>query len=602
MKFIEVIVRNLMGARRVNLRLDTPITLVAGFNGSGKSSIQEATRMAFSGQTLRVGLKKEYPLMVSDGAKTGSVEVITDAGTASFALPSGSHTLEGALGRGQPDALPFVLDAHSFSRLKAEDRRTFLFNLTGCTVTEQRVREMLVEAKCDAALIEQTLPMLKAIEGFPAAAKLAAEQSTQAKGAWRAITGETYGSKKADGWTAEKPEVDMEHAEAATRQRDNLHAALGNAQTELGALRQRQQEYANRTAQAGRDSALAERLPRLKTKLETDRKNLAEIEKAIEALEQRAGTAPRVGLIHDFARAAEYAIDALVDEERDSVRGVLRQIRTPFDAYVGQFGMPSNAIGDPEANESLRSQRSALTTMQNAVSNAERDIALAEAAAERLKEAGAEPVLQSDVDVARDRIAQLDADYRAATQTVSEIDRLIERARTADENTAKAAKHHELVDAWAKLAEQLSADGIPAQLVAQALRPFNRALIRSATTTDWMQAAIAPDMSLTADGRAYSLLCESEKWRVDAMIAEAIATISGVKVLMLDRVDVLDTPSRIQLLTWLAGRAESGALETVLLFATLKQPPSNLPASITAHWIQEGTIEGAADADTAQAA
>jgi hypothetical protein len=53
-----------------------------------------------------------------------------------------------------------------------------------------------------------------------------------------------------------------------------------------------------------------------------------------------------------------------------------------------------------------------------------------------------------------------------------------------------------------------------------------------------MRRAITPDMAITAEGRAYSLLCESEKWRVDAMIAAAIAELSGVKVMMLDRMDV----------------------------------------------------------------
>jgi hypothetical protein len=97
------------------------------------------------------------------------------------------------------------------------------------------------------------------------------------------------------------------------------------------------------------------------------------------------------------------------------------------------------------------------------------------------------------------------------------------------------------------------------------------------------------DMTITAGGRLYALLSESEKWRVDAMIAEAISHLSGVKLLVLDRVDVLDFVGREDLLYWLDGLAEDGEIETALLFATLKALPAALPDSAAAVWIENGT-------------
>lgn len=595
MKIESIKIRNVLGARRVDLQTTAPITLVAGFNGAAKSSIQESVRMAFTGETLRVNLKKEYATMVSEGAKSGTTTVVTDAGVASYALPAGSHTLEGDLSRGLPEALPFVLNAQGFAQLKAEDRRTFLFALTNCSVTEDRLRMLLTEAECAPAYINQTLPLLKSITGFPAAAKFAAEKSTEAKGAWRGVTGETYGSRKADGWEAEKPEVDAEAIETATRGRDELESALRDAQTHLGTIKARREQFLRHQQRIEAAQTTAQQLPRLLAKLETDKANLAIEETTVAELRTQAGTAPRVGLEHDFARAAEYAIDAIGDEERASIKTVVENIRRPFLLYVAKYGLPSNA-GDPDAIAKLKVRETALTTMQNAVRNSERDVNAAQSAADLLKEQPeVASVTSEDIYQAEQRIATLQGEYRLEENALEGLTAIAEKAKQADDKTKLAASHHHDVSEWAKVAEQLGPDGIPAQLLAQALRPVNTALRESALTTGWRQATINPDMSITAEGRAYNLLCESEKWRVDAMIAEAIAQLSEVRILMLDRVDVLDQAGRVELLMWLAGRAEAGAINTALLFATLKQPPSGLPESINAVWIENGTLEASVE-------
>ncbi|MFX5611511.1 hypothetical protein ABTD85_24050, partial [Acinetobacter baumannii] len=76
---------------------------------------------------------------------------------------------------------------------------------------------------------------------------------------------------------------------------------------------------------------------------------------------------------------------------------------------------------------------------------------------------------------------------------------------------------------------------------------------------------------ITAGGRAYGLLSESEQWRTDAMIAQAVAQVTGLRILMLDRFDVLDLPGRSDAINWLHSLAEEGHIETALVFGTLKQ-------------------------------
>ena len=90
--------------------------------------------------------------------------------------------------------------------------------------------------------------------------------------------------------------------------------------------------------------------------------------------------------------------------------------------------------------------------------------------------------------------------------------------------------------------------------------------------------------------RAYNLLSESEKWRCDAMLAAAVAQLSGVRMLVLDRFDVLDLPGRADLIAWLDILAADGDIDTALVFGTLKALPAQLPDTIAAHWIADGVL------------
>jgi hypothetical protein len=88
-----------------------------------------------------------------------------------------------------------------------------------------------------------------------------------------------------------------------------------------------------------------------------------------------------------------------------------------------------------------------------------------------------------------------------------------------------------------------------------------------------------------AGQRDYRLLSESERWRVDAMIAEAIAHLSGMRIIVLDRFDVLDQHGRGELLGWLDVLADQKEIDTALVFGTLKEPPKGLPETIGVHWL-----------------
>ncbi len=124
------------------------------------------------------------------------------------------------------------------------------------------------------------------------------------------------------------------------------------------------------------------------------------------------------------------------------------------------------------------------------------------------------------------------------------------RACRAEGKTKKAAEHHADVVGWTLIADKLAPDGIPGELLAQALKPINDALAQSAADTGWQAVTIDAEMAIRTGGRPYALLSESEQWRTDAMLTIAIAQLLGIKLALFDRFDVLDLDGRGEALGW----------------------------------------------------
>jgi hypothetical protein len=586
MKLTHIRVENTLGMRRADIQIRTAILMLCGQNFAGKSSLQESVRMALCGETVRVSLKKDFSEMVSDGAKNGYVEVSTDTGYGKMALPKGTHTLEDPA---VTPVLPYVLNAQKFAKLSDDDRREFLFKLTGLGVEPNDIRRRLNDKKVDMERAEQVIPMLLSAKtasgkraGFPEACAAAASYATESKGAWRATTGEVWGSLKGASWKAEAPEVDPaeigrlhDSVQTLDNQIADVNASLAAIDRRIVLQGQQEQEQAQR-------QALIAKLPNLQAKLAKDQAELAEWEAKLKQAQEAAGQVQRAGLVHQMARFIKVAG---LDNDAD-----VETANKLWEAYVREHGEPGKA-GDPEAAQLVPMYLSSKNLMASSVANDQRDIATAETAkAQHAIVAEFERVDQTE----RDRLADERTALRAqADEAKKALDKLLQAqgaAENAANKTEKAAMHHKEVLAWLKIAEALDADGIPSEMLAQALKPMNNALRDYASVTQWAQVAISPDMTIKSNGRRYSLLSESEQWRADAMIAAAIAELSGTRILMLDRFDVLDLPGREDLVIWLDQMAQDSRLDTALIFGTMKAKPNGLPPTIEALWVENGEV------------
>lgn len=563
MKITHITAQAYLGASAVDLAITTPVTLIAGKNGAGKSSLQEAIRHAMGGDAARVALKKDLKALMSDGASSSYATVATSEGEFSIVLPSGKgmHFDHGAL--------PFVLDPARFARLDANERRQFLFGLFNLSPDGPAVVDALKARGCAAAKIEQVRPLLRA--GFDAAAKEAQAKARDAKAAWKTITGgETWGKDKAASWKAKKPEETYSKDRIALAERLVAESddSIACSNQQIGEARAAVHHYADATRRIDGLKGKAARLPAMRDKLARDQAELDDWTGKLATLPEPGSSKPAPHL---------YGCPCC---------GVALQI---VGGELAKYELPEAGPLDPDIETKRKQWQDAVNLFTRSVTNDQRDIADAERAAAEIKD------LEDRLSVpppATDRLEQAlaghQADRKARAATLAQMFEANRLAQLADENTKKAAQAHADVLAWLAIADTLAPDGIPAEMLSSALDPINERLADAASMAEWVPITITRDMDILAGLRPYALLSESEKWRADAMIGAAIAELSGLRLLVLDRFDVLDAKGREDLIYWLDAMAAEGLLDTALVFGTMKALPAGLPETITPVWIEGG--------------
>ncbi len=591
MKVTRIQADNLLGLKSVDVKLSTAITLFCGSNGSGKSSIQNAVSMAIIRDTVRgINLKKEYASLVLDGEKAGGAQVMVQGApmdddiSFAFNMPKGEFT-----GPEITEAMRVALHGQRFAAMTTDERHTFLFDLTKCKRNGEAVKARMLAKKwaCQEAKIDAVLPLLRT--GFPSVCDHAKSKATEAKGAWRQATGETYGAVKAESWAVEVGELPPGDVAALADQVAGIDRNLATMNESMGAIKQAAHASRDNAARRASLAEAAGKVPGLVDQLDRAKAELADYLPKVEALRLRAAGTARVGLVHDMADWINTIAQSIGSSQPTGYAGLKL-----VDRYEKEHGALGAKV-DTEAQAELPAHEQGLQVLQNRVRNLQRDL-------DSATQAKGQYDALAPVDDAGDASAELAeieamivkarADRARIENHRLEIATAIRLAAEAGQKTEQARAHHTDVVEWTKVAAALAPDGIPSEILLEALTPVNAALAQAAVDAEWMKAEIGADMALTAAGRPYQLLSESEQWRWDAMFAQVVAELSGLKILMLDRVDVLDLPGRAQLFNWMDTLADLNLIDTALLFATLKALPEGLGESVECFWVENGTIAG----------
>ena len=604
MKIESIGVSNFQMLTDININLaGAPICLIAGANEQGKSSLHEAIRFALTGESTRVKLKKDMDALVRDGTKTGGVIVRLENGnSAELELPAGKVTTVGALVNDlQLKALPLVMDAGRFAAMTDNDRRAFLFDLSGLQCDSKNVGDRLVARGCDAKKVEAIAPLLR--NGFPAAETEARTKVREKKASWKTVTGgETWGKDKAAKWqpAALPPESDKAagRAENARQKAGEVERELSAAQQELGAARAELQRRQQAETEREHLAEKAGTVGRFKSKLAHDEAELKQWEAKVEETRAKAGAAsvnpkaPGEYLLRGLAAVAdEFLVVAGNHHDIDWPEELINRASAHLAEYKKLHGWPfkSGDQADPEAVARLPEHERALSLLQSAVANSKRDLAAAESAAAKLAELDGEKVEAIDLEAIQAKVSELGEKRSGWRADADKYQSIADQAKRHQEIIDQAAALHGDILAWSDIADALAPDGIPGEMLADAIKPLNDRLRATSMATGWDQVSIDAEMQIRVDGRLYSLKSESAKWRSDAAIAEAIASLSGLRFIAIDRCDVMDTGNRLAFLKWLHGLAASGEIDTALVFGTFKSLPT-VPATFLPVWIERGAI------------
>ena len=571
MQIQQVVISNVLGLARADIVCTAPVVIVAGNNEAGKSTLSDAISMAILGTPRRVKLKKELGQLLHDDAAKGRVTIMSGGDVmGDFKLPGGAHICE--LEARHKAFVEFVLDPALFARQDEKDRRATLLKLTNCKASPDATAAMLVERGISEDMANEIKPMLRG--GFPAAAKEAAENATKAKGAWRAVTGENWGSDKANGWEPEAPAFEVDQADLAAAQKElaTLNQDLQDGNQTLGATKAALAEAGTLQQQIDTLTELAGLEQRRATKLATDETDLAEWQAKL-ADAEAAATGEQAAPAHECPHC----------------QGLLEIKNGKVLAY------PEHAKAiDPEAKKRAAEYRGYRDSAQRAVDNSKRDLREAQdagAKAAALAEKLANAPTQEKLDNADAMLTELRLQRDSLAAKVTALTEAQQAAAQRSGLITQAAAYHKEITEWLQVAEALGPNGIPAQILASAITPVNDALAVLARMAKWKPVVIGNDMEITCGGRLYGLMSESAKWRADTLIALAIAQISELRFVVLDRFDVLDIPGRLQLLGMLCELGRIKAMDTMFMCGTMKAIPAKLPPEAIGIWVQNGIAE-----------
>lgn len=555
---------------------DATLHLFAGNNSAGKSSVQEAVRFGLTGETVRVSKKGDYKLMIRDGAKAGSVSIDVDGFRFSRNIKD-AKPIDGEDFPRLPEYLPYLLDAQRFSHTNNAMRRTFLLELTGTSAEPDDIARRMKAKGVHENCIEKVKPLLRA--GIDAGHKEAVDRATEARAQWCGLTGQSrYGSQIAADWKAHRPrDFDANELLDGEQGMADLQDAIDGINIRKGGLVSKKadaietmeaQGKAVKFDEKGREKLLKEQ-KKLRAQLEKmENENKLDNESLANARERVPVPCCECG--------------ALL---RVSFHGAQVDV-TPF------VGMADDDQSKLQAR--IINRGCDISDLKKKLTRLAADIVVMNRA-EAISLGGSEKVTQESIDEMQEKIDAFNLKISELTERRTALDSTLINLRSAAEKLGNATQTeeraqslHRAVQAWSKCVESLAPDGIPAEILSDTLKPVNDRLRNTANLTGWPQTTISPTMDIEADGRPYQLLGESARWRADAAIADAISHLSEIGILILDRIDVLDIPSRGSLIKWMESILDE--YDTILLFGTLKTLPS-LPEGMKALWIENGEIK-----------
>lgn len=547
-------IRNFRGVKRAEIDL-RGISLIAGRNEAGKSSIAQALQALLAGEPIPLGglRKSDAAMLIHAGTGNGAISLSNGSDSrASIEYPKAKRVTEGT----PPCASPIAVGMESLADMDPKARASLLIDYLRAAPSLDDLASAL------AALVPINLvhDLWRSIEqrGWDAAWQHAKEKGQLLKGQWREVTGEMYGSDKGGKWIPDTWESDLEGASE-----ESLRAIWVQAEETRDAVVASEAISADRISQLQNGGAL---LPELKAKTQ-------KLETESEAL---AAEVVRTGDILRSLPSSSAEIQTVLCPHPECGRPVVilgRSLRIPPTAANDEESAKRRQEGEGAAREYARATQ-AQKRHDEQLNSIRVDLARCESAARDLK--------------ATKEAESGDADAAAIERARSEVQHAQGRLAAYLSKT-RADSLHGSITANQQIIDLLAPDGLRQTKLRGKLKRLNTRLAEVASVCGWAPAEITPALEILYRGTAWTLCSESGRYRARVLLQLALAEIDDSQALVIDGADILDKGGRNGLMKLLRA-ADIPALVCMTLPAREDMPDLERSGLGRSYWIEQGEV------------
>ncbi len=490
-------IKDVLGIEYAEVEIpDSGVIEVIGPNAAGKSSLATAAQavLAHDMNPLGVPAPQAKRVYVRDGAEYGEAALIDSGQVAQWRPAAGTIEATGTP-YSRPESVGLVdYTARMGAKARAEQIQAAL--LPPASEILAQVREALIPY-LPADDLDGVMQMVDE-RGFEAASEIYADRARRAKREWRSITGLSWGIKAGSDWLPVGWQADYDHLshqqaqDRVTAARDAIAAIYATqAVSESEIARAREAAAAIPGARAEYESAMGE-----------------------------------VAALHA-------ALDAIEIERPPS------ESAQPCPLCGGEVSIAGGVVVPYDADDLARRRAAIDVQQQERLSLIQRIDEKQSVAVEAQRHLHALETLARQADSVPARggnLADAQADLERAQSAVQMIG-----AR------AYAEDSHQTIIRYSEAARALGAQGVRAGMLTTGINRLNKGLAAISEETGWQEMLVDDAGRITWEGRPVQLCSESEKWRAQAATQLTLAALTGSRVVVLDRGDVLDVAGRAAL-------------------------------------------------------
>lgn len=544
--------RGFLGTDTASIEIpEGQITILAGLNGAGKSSLLTGLRCVVDMDNKPLGFTKSEAMeLVHEGMTEGEVVLTSKTGTRKLSLPGLEiKTISGSGINASKTALQIV----RVGELTTEERSKLLQSVLKTQSTKAKLKEELEriahlpDADLTSCLTNCFGTDRLEPKGWDAAAKSLESAATVKKGEFKATTGFVWGKNQGEtfkpaGWADDLSEVALSSLNVErVKARENLEKAI--AANAIG-----EQEY---------------------LKLET---HAAKVPNLINGLEASQATVKQFQLKYDelMAKMSESKTQAVECESCNAVgyveNGKLIKCDSGFMTKEEVAAMVKE----------IEKAQAALNTAKLAVTSAEGALKAAQESARCVKEWT--KVEESPIDAARNLLDIAEQRYKAK------------------ETRQKGQEIHRQVIALLEAAELVGPEGLRKRLLIAGIETFNADLAKLTEIAGLPTISINNKLAVTWKGRQYRLISRGEQWITDAVLAIALQKYDDSQIMIFDEASIMDRGHRngfFKLLRSLKVTTVVGMMAFVAKDGTREVPnlaAMKTPCGIT-YWVENGHVQ-----------